>query len=382
MKLNWQVISLCAVTVFPGLALSQQGGGQRFEERLISDGFTYSFGIDTADLDGDGDLDIFVGTRLIPGQYPFPASSYLLLNTNGKYAKAKNTLALENIGMVTDAVFADIDNDSDEDLVVVGEWMDIKVLENSNGQFNDVSKDWGLDGTRGIWWSITASDIDKDGDMDFVVGNLGKNNKFKASKEHPFKVYANDFDNNGTNDVVLAKFYKDDYVPLRGRECTSQQMPYVSEKFKDYHSFASSTLVDILPEDEVEEAVIYEITSFKSVVLFNDKGTLKLQALPMMAQTSPLKSAIVTDVNNDGMNDIITVGNHYGAEVETTRYDSGIGTVLLGRPGNQFESLQPTESGFYIPEDTRHINQLASSTYKNLIVVTTNDGTPKFFKLN
>ena len=123
--------------------------------------------------------------------------------------------------MVTEAVFSDIDKDGDEDLLVVGEWMKITIFENKNGIFEDNSKKFGIsEDSRGLWWSITANDIDNDGDDDYILGNLGRNNKFKATKEHPFKVYANDFDNNGTNDVILAKYYKGDYVPMRGKECT------------------------------------------------------------------------------------------------------------------------------------------------------------------
>ncbi|NNK27708.1 MAG: VCBS repeat-containing protein, partial [Flavobacteriaceae bacterium] len=249
--------------------------------------------VKTSDIDKDGDLDLFVGTRLIPGRYAFPATSYLLINEGGKFKKAESGTAtdLVNIGMVTDAVFSDIDQDSDEDLIVVGEWMNITVLTNNEGIFENNTDKYGLENSRGIWWSITADDIDNDGDDDYVIGNLGRNNKFKASEEHPFKVYANDFDDNGTNDIVLAKFYKDDYVPLRGRECTSQQMPYVSEKFKDYSSFASSKLMDILPEDKVDDAVVYEISSFESILLINDNGVLKRQALPIYAQLSPIKTS-------------------------------------------------------------------------------------------
>ncbi|PTM03788.1 MAG: hypothetical protein DA407_13680 [Bacteroidetes bacterium] len=234
--------------------------------------------IKASDIDKDGDLDLFIGTRLIPGTYAFPATSYFLINENGKFKKASNEIApdLENIGMVTDAVFTDIDNDNDNDLIVVGEWMEIKILINNQGDFVDQSESFGLKDTRGMWWSISAGDLDNDGDDDYVIGNLGKNNKFKASEEHPFKIYANDFDNNGTNDVVLAKFYKDDYVPLRGRECTSQQMPYVAEKFEDYHSFASSTLIDILPEEKLEDAIVYEIKNFESIILINDRSKLNV----------------------------------------------------------------------------------------------------------
>ncbi|WP_299113566.1 VCBS repeat-containing protein [uncultured Winogradskyella sp.] len=337
--------------------------------------------VKASDVDGDGDLDLFLGTRLISGKYTFPATSYLLINNNGQFKKAPFNLAssLTNIGMVTDAVFTDIDKDNDEDLIVVGEWMTIKVLENSNGVFEDVSEKYGMDkNTRGIWWSITAKDLDNDGDDDYVIGNLGKNNKFKATPEHPFKVYANDFDENGTNDVVLAKFYKDDYVPLRGRECTSQQMPYVAEKFKDYHSFASSKLIDILPEDKVDDAVIYEISSFDSVILINDNGQLVIKSLPNEAQVSPIKSSIIMDVNQDGYQDILTVGNHYGVEVETTRYDAGFGSVLLGDGNNNFQFMSPIKSGFYVPYDSRNVIKIGD----NILVTNNNNNVSLFSKNN
>ena len=340
--------------------------------------------VKASDIDKDGDLDLFVGTRLISGKYTHPATSYMLINNKGSFKMAANTMApdLKNIGMVTDAVFTDIDNDNDEDLILVGEWMKVTVLENNNGTFNDNSKAFGLDeNTRGLWWSITKSDLDNDGDDDYILGNLGNNNKFKASEEHPFKVYANDFDNNGTNDIILAKFYKDDYVPMRGRECTSQQMPYVAEKFKDYHSFASSKLNEILPQKEVEKAFIYQISSFESIVLINESGILKKKSLPVQAQLSPIKSSMVLDVNNDGFNDIVTVGNHYGVEVETTRYDAGFGTVLLGDGHNNFTYLTPQKSGFFAPRDARNVNQIKQQN-NNLIIVANNNDSFNIFKQN
>lgn len=332
--------------------------------------------VKASDIDNDGDLDLFVGTRLISGKYTYPASSYLLINNKGFFKKAPVNVApgLKDIGMVTDAVFTDIDNDKDEDLIVVGEWMTVTVLENNNGKFTNESSKYGLDDTtRGFWWSITASDLDGDGDEDYILGNLGKNNKFKASKEHPFKVYANDFDNNGTNDIVLAKFYKDDYVPVRGRECTSQQMPYVAKKFKDFHSFASSKLIDILPEDKVDEAVIYQIESFESIILENKDGKLVKKSLPIQAQVSPIKSSLVIDLNNDGIKDIITVGNHYGVEVETTRYDAGYGAVFLGDKNGDYTFLNPRESGFFIPKDSRSMIVQKGKNEELRLLITNNN---------
>ena len=347
--------------------------------------FESSQAVKASDIDKDGDLDLFVGTRLIAGKYTFPASSYLLLNENGIFKEVQNTLApdLKQIGMVTDAVFSDIDQDGDEDLLVVGEWMEITVLENTNGSFIKNSKGFGLSGTtRGFWWSITVSDIDNDGDDDYILGNLGKNNKFKATKEHPFKVYTNDFDGNGTNDVVLAKFYKDDYVPMRGKECTTQQMPYVGEKFKDFHSFASSKLIDILPKETVENAVVYEISSFKSVILINDNGVLNSRPLPIEAQISPIKCTVVEDFNNDGFKDFFVIGNHYGVEVETVRYDAGYGAIFLGDGANNFKFLPPNSSGIFSPSDSRFITPFRTAKKEKIYMVTNNNDSIALFKNN
>ncbi|MFQ3180719.1 MAG: hypothetical protein ACI9Z4_000304 [Polaribacter sp.] len=333
--------------------------------------------VKTSDIDGDGDLDLFVGTRLISGKYIFPATSYFLINENGNFKQAAKKTApdLEKIGMVTDAVFSDIDNDGDADLLVVGEWMKIIILENNNGNFKESSAKFGIkDDSRGLWWSITANDIDNDGDDDYIIGNLGRNNKFKASIDHPFKVYANDFDNNGTNDVVLAKYYKDDYVPMRGKECSTQQMPYLSKKYKDYHSFASSTLIDILPKDKLNNAVVYEVSNFESIVLINDNNILKRAVLPIQAQVSPIKDALIEDFNRDGFKDIMLVGNHYGVEVETTRYDAGSGVLLLGDGKNNFKVIPLENSGLNLSSDFRSLKIIKSKVNNDkLIIVTSNN---------
>lgn len=369
------------------LYINDGKGTFRKDNAALPNIYESSQAISFSDIDNDGDIDIFVGTRLISQKYLQPATSYFLINNNGKFKKASKETApsLIEIGMVTDAVFTDIDNDKDEDLIVVGEWMPIMVLTNENGIFNDVSDNYFKDNSRGIWWSITANDIDNDGDDDYIIGNLGLNNKFKASKEHPLKIYGSDFDNNGTNDVVLAKYYskQGDYVPVRGRECTSQQMPYVLDKFKDYHSFASSKLLDILPKDKVEDAVVYEIQNFESIILINDNGKLKSQSLPIQAQLSPVKSSVVDDFNKDGFKDLLFVGNHYGVEVETVRYDAGYGSLLLGDGNNNFIFAPPATSGLHIPKDSRSVKLLKSNKdQQNLILVTNNNDSLVVLKNN
>ena len=304
------------------------------------------------------------------------ASSYFLINNNGFFKKSsqKKPKEFENLGMVTDAPFSDIDNDGNEDLLVVGEWMQIQVFENNNGFFSNTTVKYGLNNlSRGFWWSITKGDIDNDGDDDFIVGNLGGNNKFKATKEHTFKVYANDFDNNGANEVVLAKYYKDGYVSMRGKEFTTQQMPYVSEKFKDYHSFASSNLIDILPKDKIEGAVKYQIENFESIVLINDGGHFKPISFPIEAEVSPIKDAIINDFNNDGYQDVFIIGNHYGVEIETTRYNAGNGLILLGDGKNNFTSLSSIKSGVNLSKDSRSISNLKIKDEYVLVISSNKD---------
>ncbi len=196
------------------------------------------------DVDGDGDLDIFRGSEVLTHQYPRPDESYLLINEKGILTNKTVTVAndLMKIGMVKTAVAADLNGDKKPELIIAGEWMPVKVFEYSNGKMNDVSAKYGFENTEGWWNKLLTDDIDGDGDMDLVAGNLGENYKFSASKEKPFEVFAKDFDNNGTNDIFLAKHLNDIMVPIRGRECTSQQCPMIAQKFPTFLSFAESDL--------------------------------------------------------------------------------------------------------------------------------------------
>ena len=175
--------------------------------------------------------------------------------------------------MVTDAVWCDYDNDGWTDLILVGEWMPIVVLKNENGEFKNVSNSLGVDDTRGWWFSIEKGDFDNDGDMDFVVGNLGLNYKYKATEKETFDIYFNDFDKNNKNDIVLSYYNEGEQFPVRGRECSSQQIPAIKSKFKDYESFSVATLEDVYTKDDLEKSLHYQIKSFASVYLENTNIT-------------------------------------------------------------------------------------------------------------
>jgi len=333
-----------------------------------------------SDFDGDGDLDLFVGGRGVPGGYPEAPRSYLLENRDGSFADVTeaNAPGLAHIGMVTDAVFSDYDSDGDEDLLVVGEWMPLVIFRNNGGTFTRTEPP-GLGCTNGWWFNITADDLDNDGDPDYILGNIGLNNKFHPTPEKPLKIYANDFDGTGTRDIVLAKAEGDDYFPVRGRECSSEQMPFLTERFPTYKEFAEANIA-MLYEDGLQSAISLESCEMASIVLWNEgAGNFRKEYLPIEAQLAPLRGVVVIDVNRDGMKDIVGAGNMHGVEVETPRYDAGIGVCLL-QTDQGFVSRDHNWSGFYAPGDVRDV-QLIRIGSTLAVLVANNRGLLQVFGL-
>ena len=224
------------------------------------------------DYDNDGDLDLFIGGRLHAQKYPYPGTSYLLENNGGvfKNVSKERMPDLVYLGMITDAIWTDFNNDGQIDLIVVGEWMDISFFKNNKGYFSRERSI--LPNTNGWWNCIEAADMDNDGDLDYIVGNLGLNYKYKASDENPFEVFATDFDDNGTNDIVLGYYEQDNLFPLRGRGCSSDQMPFIKNKFPTYDSFGSAKLVDVYGEEKLDRALHLSVKEFASI-LIETKGT-------------------------------------------------------------------------------------------------------------
>ncbi|MEO1449294.1 MAG: FG-GAP-like repeat-containing protein, partial [Bacteroidota bacterium] len=303
------------------------------------------------DFDQDGDLDLFIGSRQIPGRYPFAGQSRLLRNESAdgqiRFSPVE-AIVLDELGMVTDAVWADLDQDGHAELVVVGEWMPVQVLDvKRNGTIS--SRDAGLAHTTGWWFELEAGDFDHDGDLDFIAGNLGLNAKYQASAEQPFEIFADDFDQTGTLDIVLGYHQDGKRFPLRGRECSSNQMPFLKQKFPTYHAFASAGLEEVYGEEQLEKALGYRAEMFETVYLENTgDGQLQIKVLPRLAQSSCTRSVVVKDVNSDGHLDAVLFGNMYGFEVETPRQDASYGVTLLGNGKGAFQALMPFESGLYV----------------------------------
>ncbi len=341
--------------------------------------FTNGQCVRAADIDGDGDQDLFVGGRGAAGKYPRPAQSSILLNDgSGKFTDATASIApeIERVGMVSDALFSDYDGDKDLDLLIVGEWMSITIFENEDGKFSR-TEPADLAQTGGWWWSITEGDFNADGLPDYLVGNMGKNHKYKAKPKQPFTVFGTDFDNNGTNDVVLASYNGDELLPVRGRECSSEQMPFVAEKFPTYDGFAKAT-VETIYDEKLNSAVRYEVHDFSTVLLLNKGGgNFEKKPLPVDIQTAPLRGAVVTDLNGDGHADFIGAGNLFDAEVETLRHDAGRGVIMIGDGTGNFKSLKPVQSGFFAGGDARDVILINDK----FVIVSLNDARPRVFEV-
>ncbi len=338
------------------------------------------------DYDKDGDLDLFVGGRLVPRNYPLPANSYILENVsttgNPKFIDVTKKIApeLEDIGLVTSASWTDYDKDGWVDLIIVGEWMPITVFKNNKGIFENITKKLNLDDTTGWWFSIKEGDFDEDGDMDFIVGNLGLNYKYKANNKETFDVYFNDFDKNKTNDIVLSYFDEGEKFPVRGRQCSSQQIPAIKKKYKNYESFSTATLVDIYTEQDLEKSLHYQVKSFASIYLENKDGEFMIHKLPNLAQVSNINQIIVKDFNKDKHLDFVIAGNLYGSEVETPRNDAGIGLLLNGDGKGNFEVIKGMNSGLYIPGDVKDMATIKIDN-EYYILAAKNDDFIQFIKV-
>ena len=341
--------------------------------------YTSGSRVKSFDFDKDGDLDLFVGGRLVPGNYPSPANSYILENRseNGiaHFVDVTNGIApeLQNLGMVTDASWTDFDKDGWTDLIIVGEWMPIIILKNKKGKFENVSERYDLADSNGWWFSINEGDFDKDGDIDFIIGNLGLNYKYKAAEDQTFDIYFNDFDENQTNDIVLSYYNDGKEYPLRGRECSSQQIPTIKKKFEDYASFSTATLADVYTEESLENSLHYQVKSFSSIYMENKGDSFVKHELPIEAQMSSINKIVVDDYDNDSNLDVVVVGNLYSSEVETPRNDASNGLLLKGNGKGGFMASRALESGLYAPGDVKDMAKITVNGKEHLLLSKNSD---------
>lgn len=339
------------------------------------------------DYDKDGKQDLLVLGRQVPGQYPSPAKTYLLHNissvTQPRFEVSKKApKEFHNLGMATSAVITDFNNDKLDDIIIVGEWMPIRVFQNTKTAFKEVSNQLGLnEDSTGWWWSIQQGDFDNDGDMDYIVGNNGLNYKYKATPEETFDIFVKDFDNDKHKDIVLSYYNDGKQYPVRGRGCSSQQIPNIKKKFKDYESFSEATLVDVYTEKSLKEALHYKVKSFASIYLENKNGKFIIHELPTEAQLTCINQIMVADYDKDGKLDVLITGNMYNSEVETPRNDAGHGLFLKGNGKGKFKSISAIKSGFFTPGDVKNMEKI-NVKGKTYLLVTKNNSFLQSVKIN
>ena len=309
-----------------------------------------------ADFDRDGDVDLFVGGRVVPGRYPVAPYSRLLRNDDGRFVDATAEVAsgLERPGMVTSAIWSDVDNDAWIDLVVTLDYGPVMLFKNNDGRLVDATVDARLSGRTGWWNSIAARDIDLDGDVDFAVTNLGLNTKYHPSPASPQLLYYGDFEGNGEFRVVEAKTGSKGVLPVRGRSCSSNAMPFLKEKFGTYHAFASASLVEIYTEPCLDESLQLEVTTAEYGLLLNDgEGRFEFRELPRLAQAAPGFGIQFLHANDDVYPDLFVAQNFYTPQRETGRMNGGLGTLLIGAAEARFATVPAGESGIVLPNRRR-----------------------------
>lgn len=337
-----------------------------------------------ADYDADGDLDLFVGGRVVPGSYPTAPQSYLLRNEKGKFTDVSSELMpdLANAGMITDAIWSDFNNDNKIDLILAGEFTPVMFFQNVGNKFAKLKTD--IDRYVGWWNSITAGDFDSDGDMDYIAGNLGLNNTYQVTEKYPLKVYAKDFDGNGSMDPIITCYMRESMdsdvkrlYPIHFWDELNTQSPKFRNKFSRYRHYGKATIDQVLTPEDLKDAQLFEANHMAtSYIRNNGNGKFQISALPVLVQVAPVNGMVTEDVNNDGNLDVVMIGNDFGNEVFAGRYDAFTGIVLIGDGKGNFTLMPSAKSGFYVPGDGKGLVRI-SSPNKNLFVATQNKDSVK-----
>jgi hypothetical protein len=361
-----------------------KGNFKRYPQGLPYHDLRSQSTVKATDYDQDGDEDLFIGSRLRSPLYGMPVSG-TLLNNDGKGNFTDVTLAvapaLINIGMITDAIWADVDGDKDPDLIVVGEYMPVKILINQSGKFSDQTEGAGLGKSNGWWNRIAAADLDGDGDLDFVLGNHGLNSRFRASPTKPVTMYVSDFDQNGTVEQIICTYVGDKQYPLVLRHDLVAQINSLKKKFLKYESYKDQTMQDIFDNEQLLHAVKLNAYVLSSSLLMNlGGGRFELRALPMEAQFAPVYGILLKDIDRDGIPDILLGGNFYRAKPEVGRYDASYGLFLKGDGKGGFKPVPTRDSGFFSDGEVRDMVSLRIGS-SDFILTARNSDAPGLFKI-
>jgi hypothetical protein len=334
------------------------------------------------DFDGDGDLDLFVGRRVVARSYGLAPRSYLLRNDassgSGQAPRFVDVTAevapeLARAGMVSAAAWTDYDGDARLDLVAVGEWMPVRVFRQEDGRLVERTGAAGLSGTEGWWNSVSAIDLNGDGRADLVLGNLGLNSYIRASREEPARLYVHDFFDNGTVEQILTVSRHGVSYPLAGRDELVRAMPQLRSRYPTYAAFGASRIEDIVPAAELRKATVLEARLFASSVALNTGGTFDLRPLPVEAQLAPVYASLADDFDGDGRTDLLLGGNFHGVAPVRGRYDASYGLLLRGTGDGRFTAVDLEESGVTIAGEVRDLEPLRHAGGDRLVAVARND---------
>src|SRR5690606_35910821 len=353
-------------------------------EGVLPDIRTSASCVAAADIDHDGDMDLFVGGRLLEGQYPHAPRSYVLRNDGGKFTDITDSLHpdLTNPGMISSAVWADVDNDGNPDLIVAGEWMPVRIFRNAGSEFVEMTQDYGLAQTSGWWNCVKAADLNGDGFLDIIAGNTGGNSFFRSSAENPVQIVAKDFDNNGSIDPVITYYneFDGERFIVHNRLVLIDQLPKVKGRFETFTKYAIKPFQQAFTTEELEGALTLDARKLESVVMINEGGkSFQVVDLPDIAQISTVNDVVVDDINGDGHADLVLIGNNYDQETLFGRFDASLGIVLMGDDELNWTPLPHYESGFLADGNVRYIELLRSVGGRKVLLVSNNNGPLQFF---
>jgi len=328
------------------------------------------------DFDQDNDKDILIGARCVPGAFPTAPKSYLLRNDNGKFTDVTKEIfpELDGIGMISDMEAADLDKDGKVEFILVGEWMPVSVFSFNGKKYVDKTKDYGLDNTAGWWKTVKAADIDADGDIDIVAGNMGLNHRLRASESQPVTLITKDFDGNGSLDPIMCYYADQKLYPFAGRDAIISQIPRLKKKFLRYKVYANASIDDIFTKDELDGSMYHFAKTFETKWFRNDGQKFVSMSLPSQVQLHPTFDILIEDVNRDGRLDILLAGNFLYAESETAEIDAGNGTLLLQSADGSFRFSNNREHGFWSKGEVRELKWIKTADGKQAVLTGNNRG--------
>lgn len=342
-----------------------------------------------ADIDHDGKSDLFIGGRYKPGMFPLAPPSYILKNISNKGKiefeadPAQKDTTLSNPGMVTDAVWVDLNKDGWQDLIVVGQFMPVTVFENRKGVLVNQTKEYGLSGTNGWWSRVNAVDLNGDGNIDLVVGNLGLNTQLKASASQPVTITCADFSNDGSMQAILCTYIQGKSYPYYTRDEMMDQMPWLQKKFSRYADYADAQLANIFPKGKLDSAKTVSINLLESVVLENTgHHKMNVKKLPLSAQKSIVNGIVVDDLAKNGEKDLILAGNFYPFRTQFGPLDAGIGVALKSTGQNEFSVLGYPETGLNIAGDVRNLIKVNGGKGRYWLVAAKSNGEIQIIERN